>query len=212
MQFTHETLMVFSRLGIVFVHLIACCVAIGLVVTSDVAMVRQLLRGNASEKLDTTHLTELQRSVALALAALWISGVALVLLDMSDKGLAYLANPKLQAKIAIVCLLTINGVVLHRSVLPLLQKARSVLKLSFSQQMLALFAGSVSGVSWFYAAMLGVGRPLSWKYSFIELTAVYPLLVVGGFFSMLLLIFWAKYRVTGEYTGFQPTMMAGAAG
>ncbi|EJM77769.1 hypothetical protein PMI31_00620, partial [Pseudomonas sp. GM55] len=33
----------YVRLGVVYFHLIACCVAIGLVLTSDVAMVKQLL-------------------------------------------------------------------------------------------------------------------------------------------------------------------------
>ncbi|MNC19913.1 hypothetical protein D3C75_678530 [compost metagenome] len=62
--------------------------------------------------------------------------------------------------------------------------------------MLALFSGALSGVSWFYAAMLGVGRPLAWKYSLVELLAAYPVLIVGGFGMMVLLTAWAKDRDT----------------
>ncbi|MNC10163.1 hypothetical protein D3C75_578000 [compost metagenome] len=62
--------------------------------------------------------------------------------------------------------------------------------------MLALFSGALSGVSWFYAAMLGVGRPLAWKYSLVELLAAYPVLIVGGFGMMVLLTTWAKNRDT----------------
>ena len=36
----------FSRMAIVYMHLIACCVAIGLVLTSDIAMVKQLLKAD----------------------------------------------------------------------------------------------------------------------------------------------------------------------
>ena len=49
-------------------------------------------------------------------------------------------------------------------------------------------------MSWFYAAMLGVGRPLAWKYSLLELLAAYPVLIVGGFGMMVLLTIWAKNK------------------
>jgi hypothetical protein len=139
----------------------------------------------------------LQKSFSAALAVLWGSGVAIIWLDISASGLSYLLNPKLQAKIAIVMLLTFNGMLLHGLVLPALQKAGSLLKLNFSMRMFALFAlfaGALSGVSWFYAAMLGIGRPLSWKYSLTEILAAYPVMIVGGFIAMVLLTQWAKKR------------------
>jgi hypothetical protein len=184
----------FTRMGVVYIHLIACCVAIGLVFTSDIAMVKQLLRADATEKLDPTHLTNLQKTVSRALLILWITGLGIIALDVSLKGWAYLGNPKLQAKIAIVCLMTMNGVVLHKYVLPLMQKAGSLLDLSFNQRISATFAGALSGVSWFYAAMLGIGRPLNWKYSLLEILAAYPLLIVGGFVSMAMLTAWSQRK------------------
>jgi len=190
----------FLRLGVVYVHLIACCVAIGLVLTSDIAMVKQLLKGDASGHHDDAHMESLQKTVVLALVALWITGVAIVGIDYAGKGMEYFLNPKIQAKIGIVVLLTINGVVLHSAVLPALKKAGSLLKLSFSLRMLALFSGAFSGVSWFYAAMLGVGRPLAWKYSLVELLAAYPVLIVGGFGMMVMLTIWAKNKSTAEST------------
>jgi hypothetical protein len=42
--------------------------------------------------------------------------------------------------------------------------------------------------------MLGVGRPLSWKYSLTEILAAYPVLIIGGFMVMALLTQWAKNR------------------
>jgi hypothetical protein len=98
----------------------------------------------------------------------------------------------LQAKVAIVTLLTINGGVLHYAVLPALKRAGSLLDLPLGSQMVAVFAGVVSAVSWLYAAMLGIGRPLNWKYSLIEILAAFPILVVGGFVTMLALAAWAK--------------------
>ncbi len=185
MNITQELVLEFARLGIVYIHLIACCIAIGLVLTSDLAMVKQLFQRESSD--NTKSMRNLQTTVVWALAALWISGLTLVSLDAWFKGWEYFENPKIQAKISIVVLLTLNGIILHHFVLPWLQKAGSMLKLSPSQTVFALFSGAVSGVSWLYAAMLGVGRPLSWKYSLVELMAAYPLLIASGFVLMLLL-------------------------
>ena len=200
----------FSRMAIVYLHLIACCVAIGLVLTSDIAMVKQLLNGNLNERLDRDHLVSLQTTVSRALLALWVTGVMLVTLDASIKGWDYFTNPKLQSKIAIVALLTLNGFALHKYVLPLLMRAGSLLRLSFSQRMLAIATGTVSGVSWFYAALLGIGRPLNNKYSLLEILAAYPLLIAGGFVTMVLLTAWSQYRASGDANRYAETQFVGA--
>lgn len=190
----------FTRMAVVYLHLIACCVAIGLVLTSDIAMVKQLFKADPAEKLDGNHMKELQTVVSRALLALWVTGAGIIALDVSLKGLEYFGNPKLQAKIAIVCFLTLNGLVLHNYVLPLMLKAGSLIKLAISKRMIAIFAGALSGVSWFYAAMLGIGKPLNWKYSLVEILAAYPVLIVGGFASMLLLTAWSKRKASVKNT------------
>jgi hypothetical protein len=186
--------MEFTRLAVLYVHLIACCVAIGLVLTHDLAVVKELLRGRAAAHTDPKELATLQTTVSRALAVLWVTGVAIIALDVSAKGWAYFGNPKLQAKIALVMLLTLNGVLLHQTVLPMMQKAGSLLKLNFDQRLLAVFGGAVSAVTWFYAAFMGVARPLAWKFSLTELLAAYPVLMLGSFCSMLALTAWAKSR------------------
>ncbi|NNU44683.1 hypothetical protein [Ramlibacter montanisoli] len=191
-----QEILEFGRLGLVFFHLLACCVAIGLVLKSDFTLVRSLLKPDAAA--DRAHMGEmdaLQATVTRALAALWATGAAIVALDaVTTGGWQYFANPKIQAKIVMVSLLTLNGMVLHNLVLPSMKRVGSILNLSFSQTVLATFAGTVSGVSWLYAALLGVGRPLSWKYSLVELMAAYPALVAGGFLSMMALIALCKLR------------------
>jgi hypothetical protein len=186
--------MEFTRLAVLYVHLIACCVAIGLVLTHDIAMVKALLQGKGPAQEDPHVLETLQSTVAVALAALWVTGVAIVALDASVKGWEYFGNPKLQAKIGLVLLLTANGVLLHQTVLPMMQKAGSLLQLNFDQRLLTVFAGAVSGVTWFYAAFMGVARPLAWKYPLLQLLGAYPVLLLGGFCGMLGLTFWAKAR------------------
>jgi hypothetical protein len=185
-----------ARMGVVYLHLIACCVAIGLVFMSDLEMVKHLLMGDAAT-LDERHLRGLHQTLTRALLLLWLTGSGLVAIDVWTKGSEVLLNPKLQSKFAIVILLTLNGVVLHQSVLPMLRRAGALMRLTFSQRMLAVFIGAVSGVSWFYAAMLGVGRPLNFKYSLLQILAGYPLLVAGGFVAMVFLTAWTQYRASG---------------
>lgn len=200
----------FLRMAIVYAHLIACCAAIGLILMSDIAMVKQLIVGNPRERMDPKHLQDLQNTVALALVALWATGVAIITLDASSKGLEYFTNPKLQAKITVVFLLTLNGFLLHHRVLPLMKKAGSLLNMSYSQRSFAVFAGSASAVSWFYAALLGVGRPLNWKYSLTEILAAYPALIAGGFAAMMMLVAWAQYRASDETRALDGSRFVGA--
>jgi hypothetical protein len=100
----HKEFMEFLRLGVVYVHLVACCVAIGLVLTSDIAMVRDLLKRKAFTEHDHAHMESLQRSVVMALIGLWVTGTAIVGIDYLGKGMEYFENPKLHAKVIIVVL------------------------------------------------------------------------------------------------------------
>jgi hypothetical protein len=53
-------------------------------------------------------------------------------------------------------------------------------------------------VSWFYGAMLGIARPLNWKYSLVEIMAAYPVLICLGFVAMSLLVKWAANRAEAK--------------
>jgi hypothetical protein len=182
-----------TRLAILYIHLIACCAAIGLVLTSDLAMIKKLVKGDYASPDDMTHLHHVKH-VVVSLITLWISGIAIISLDTSVKGLVYFSNPKLQAKIVIVLILTFNGFLLHGAVMPSIEKFGSLLHLPFNSRMLAIFSGAVSGISWFYAALLGVGRPLAWKYSLLELLIAYPFLIAGGIAMISALTLRARMR------------------
>lgn len=197
----------FARLAVIFLHVIACCWAIGLVFMSDLAVFKQLLAGDSVTRADPKQLNTLHHMVSVALAALWITGCLVVALDVSQQGTHYFSNPKLQAKIGVVILLTINGFALHRFALPLLKRHGNLLRMSFFDCLTCTFLGAASGVSWLYAALLGVGRALSWKFSVVEILFAYPLLIAGGFVGMAFLVFWAHYKA-GDYSGrFEATEM-----
>lgn len=182
-----------ARMGVVYLHLVACCVAIGTVFMSDLRMVRSLLAAE-DQTVDGDHLASLQTTVGRCLLALWITGAVLIGMDISVKGWSVLANPKIQAKIAVVALLTLNGFALHGLVLPALRRVNCILHLNMSMRQFAALTGAISGVSWLYAAALGVGRPLNWKYSLGEIMMAYPAFIAAGFMGMTALMAWCAHR------------------
>jgi hypothetical protein len=182
-----------ARMGVVYLHLVACCVAIGTVFMSDLRMVRSLLAAD-DQTVDGDHLASLQTTVGRCLLALWITGALLIGMDISVKDWSVLANPKIQAKIAVVALLTLNGFALHGMVLPALRRVNCILHLNMSMRQFAALTGAISGVSWLYAAALGVGRPLNWKYSLGEIMMAYPAFIAAGFMGMTALMAWCAHR------------------
>lgn len=201
---TPDDLLDFSRMGLVYVHLIACCIAIGLVLRGDISLLYDLLRGERSISPDRAReIDDLQRVIPFTLGVLWATGMALVTMDAASQGWNYFANTKLQAKVLVVVLLTANGFALHYSVMPALRRAGSLLSMTFAKTTLACFVGTVSGVSWLYAAMLGIGRPLSWRYTLAEILAAYPVLIALGFLAMAFVLVWCKTKPCGE--GFADT-------
>jgi hypothetical protein len=182
-----------ARMGVVYLHLVACCVAIGTVFMSDLRMVRSLLAAD-DQTVDGEHLASLQTTVGRCLLALWITGALLIGMDISVKGWSVLANPKIQAKIAVVALFTLNGFALHGMVLPALRRVNCILHLNLSMRQFAALTGAISGVSWLYAAALGVGRPLNWKYSLVEIMMAYPAFIAAGFMGMTALMAWCAHR------------------
>ncbi|KQT10941.1 hypothetical protein [Ramlibacter sp. Leaf400] len=190
------------RMGIVYLHLIACCVALGTVFMSDLQLVKGLMRSEGGA-VEPNHLAGLHHTLARALLALWVTGFLLVAVDVWRGGTNVLFNPKLQAKFAVVLLLTVNGLALERFVLPAMKRAGALMRLSFSNRLLAVFIGAVSAVSWFYAAALGVGRPLNWQFSLAQIMAAWPILVAGGFFMMITLTAWAQYTASGGAAALQ---------
>lgn len=132
----------------------------------------------------TIHQTEvLSRVVTWGLVILWMTGIALIWMNTMDKP-EYLTNQKLWAKIAIVMLLTANGVLIHHKILPYLKS--SVGKRLFEgmgRRMLAAFTlvGSISFVSWTTPFILGKAS---------ELNYVTPMWLILAVFSVAVLLAW----------------------
>jgi len=147
------------KLLVLFAHLLGVCLAIGTIALTDLRLLARVTGYRVVIARPTRFET---RIVAVALALLYLSGAALLSLGAADDP-RYLSNPKLQAKLLLVALLTANAVALHRWVFPILERSHPVSRWSRRARLtVALFVG-LSNSLWMYCAFLGIARP--WNHT-----------------------------------------------
>ena len=124
--------------------------------------------------------------VALGLALLWLSGLGFLII-YSQTNPALLGNPKLWAKVAIVVVLTINGVYIHWRVLPILQAQAGLMlfeNLLPHVRHAMLTAAAVSTVSWYVPFLLGMARELNFTAPTETFLAAYVAMLVLAWLVM----------------------------
>jgi hypothetical protein len=171
------------------IHLVAIVMGLGGAVLLDITIVARGVIRPVSQF--TIHQVEvLSRFVSAGLVLLWVSGIGLIWVNYMSKQ-EYLTNQKLWAKIAIVLILTINGVVVHNKVLPFLKASLGrPLFSGVSQGYLAFltFVGSVSFVSWSVPLILGVASELNYVTSMWIILLFYVTTVFGVWCIMYLVM------------------------
>ncbi|HEY0892803.1 MAG TPA: DUF2214 domain-containing protein, partial [Cellvibrio sp.] len=141
---------------LVYIHLIAACLAIGVLLVQDIALAKW--RGRA---MDAAAIDNLQRNsglVTLALIVLWVSGLVIVAIGYLDNPV-YLMNQKLWAKFTVVSILTLNGLFLHHYSFRVLTSPAGFIGATRIAQFLVLLTAVISLVSWLYSCYLGIARP-----------------------------------------------------
>lgn len=164
---------------IVYAHLLAACVAIGILLIQDLALAK-----TKGAPLSTTAVKDLTKSAEImfiALIVLWISGLALVLLGYLENPQQYLMNQKLWAKFTVVSVLTLNGIALHYFSFPRVTSRRGLLGLPTFEQILVALTGALSSVSWLFACYLGIARPWNHTVDYSFVMFIYSGLLVGAF-------------------------------
>ena len=164
----------------IMTHLLGLTIGLGGAAILDIVLCRLALRGRAIQQTDADVIHVIAQLVSFALVALWISGIGF-LIQYWNETPELLANPKLYAKIAIVVVLTINGMVLHARVLPLLYRniGRPLFDgLRAKEQFLMIACGAISVMSWYTPFLLGIARELNRVVPASTILAVYAGLVV----------------------------------
>lgn len=146
---------------IVYAHLLAACVAVGVLLIQDLALAKS--KGSRLSETAIKDLTKSADIMFIALVVLWISGLALVLVGYIDNPQQYLLNEKLWAKFTVVSVLTLNGIALHYFSFPRMISSRGLLGQPAIEQILMALTGAISTVSWLFACYLGIAR--NWNYT-----------------------------------------------
>lgn len=147
---------------LLFAHLIAFALAIAEVLSAD----WRLLRGGT---IDVAALESISRLVKWLLAVLWVTGLALIYMKIGLDFGALVANSKLMAKLAVVGLLTMNGVLLHLIAFPRIARGDC----DRQTVLIVTILGTVSTTTWIYASFVGAARIVAADMNLATYAALY---------------------------------------
>jgi hypothetical protein len=166
----------------VIAHVLFACFGVGGALMMDVFLLRHL-RGRIVAASDRSTIDFMALFVKGGLVGIWASGIA-ILAASPDGAAAILANPKVQAKLVVVVVLTLNALFIETMALPLVH--RNVGRRLFDgvgevRRIVLLGCGTVSATSWCTPLVLGLARELNHVVPAGRILAVYAgaLLIAG---------------------------------
>lgn len=174
-----------------YAHLLCVAIGLGTSVVADYLAFRSLTRPITAEFIHTIH--SLHRLVAFALAGMWMSGLLLVYIRT---GFAFENfTPKLDSKLLIVTILTLNALLIGRLAIPSLAAnvGRSVFELSLPQMVGAALISGFSTTSWLIALLMGVSKVVAksgWPLFLVGIPVAYALSVIAS--AMVLIVLHSR--------------------
>lgn len=166
--------------GLRVVHLCGLVLGVGAATLLDLIIARFILmRGISFEHVYVVDFSS--KIVTIGLVLLWISGIGF-LVHYGIFEPAKLQNPKIWAKIAIVAVLSVNGLLVHYFVLPRIRNQvgkRLLDGLSPFNCSLVLLAGTVSVISWYVPLILGAIPQLNYVVPAEVILSSYALLLIA---------------------------------
>ena len=181
------------------VHLLGVCVGLGGATVTDILFFKFLKDFRISRKeADIMHTLSL--AIVAALFVIFISGIALYLLDTAK----YSASPAFMTKMIIVMILTFNGFVLHQYVSP------KLVRLSFSEERgltqrfrslrhLAFALGAVSATSWYFTFFLATLKSvITDSTQAHHLLGLYGVIVFGALLASQYMEYSLQRSAAGE--------------
>ncbi len=144
---------------LLIVHLAGLLLCVGAVLILDLRLAT-LLFGRRVRRFDIVLVRRLAPAVKLGLVLLWTSGLGLLFLDAANAP-QLLVDPKFQAKLIIVVILTINGILVEKVCLPALSRneGRGLFG-AFTRVMRfqLITIAAISAVSWYFATFLAMAN------------------------------------------------------
>ena len=181
-------------------HILALALGLGSALLADWIVLRKLAFGTVSQKA-AQQLIDLSQAVSAGLILIWITG-ALLVTDNALDAPATIMNQKLWAKLAIVIALTMNAVLLHRIVMPMVTRrvGQPLFETAFEWRlMVSTLLGAISVVSWVFSAYLGVARELNGHANLLPILVSYlGALLLTWALSTILLYSMQQRRTSSE--------------
>lgn len=154
------------RASLIFLHVLIFAGAAGFILLGDIALF-------GWRRINVALLRLSARWVSVCLLGLWLSGAAVIGLDTGFDLSQIARNDKLLAKLTVVSILTLNGVLLHRFAFPhLVAPLPAAMQSAWGPALL----GGISASTWVYAAFIGVAKPFA-ALGYGGLMALYGLVV-----------------------------------
>jgi hypothetical protein len=165
--------------ALLFVHVIVFAMTLAAVLREDLRLLR-------TRRIDALRLQHSARAMSIGLSALWASGLMLIAIDAATSAGPWLPSAKLQAKLIVVTVLTVNGWALHARVFPRL--AGEAVRID-CRLWPAAALGAISSASWVTASFVGVARVVSPWLSLTGFMALY-----GAVAAICVALAWAALR------------------
>ena len=161
-----------------FTHIGSLALGVGGAIIADLFVIG-LLRKPIT-KHDLKLLENLEKIVFLGLMMLWISGVGFFVeyqLFSPEK----LGNPKIMAKLSIVMIVTLNGLLFHMFFHSrVFREGMVIVKLPTAAYYSLILFGTISSFSWIGAMTLGAVSQLNYAFPYLEIMAGYLAIVACG--------------------------------
>lgn len=168
------------RTGLRIIHFCGLVLGVGAATLLDLIIARFILmRGISYEHVYVVDFSS--KVITIGLGLLWISGIGF-LVHYAAFDPAKLQNPKIWAKVTIVAVLSINGLLVHYFVLPRIRNQvgkRLLDGLSPFDCSLVLLAGTVSAISWYVPLILGAIPQLNFVVPAEVILSSYAALVLA---------------------------------
>jgi hypothetical protein len=168
--------------GLLFLHVIVFALTLAAVLREDLRLVM-------TRRIDMPRLLHTARAVSIGLSVLWASGLMLVAIDAATSAGPWWPSAKLQAKLIVVSVLTINGWALHAWVFPRLWGVAVRIDRGLWP---AAALGALSSASWVTASFVGVARVVSPWLSLAGFMALY-----GAVVAVCVALAWTTLRAPG---------------
>ncbi|WP_429807323.1 hypothetical protein [Ensifer sp. B1-9] len=178
----------YIRTSLRLVHFSGMVLGLGGAVFLDLMLSRYRRMIVSAELVD--HVEWISRFIAAGLFLLWGSGLGFLLLYQLTET-EKLLNPKIWAKVTIVSILTVNGLAIHRFVLPFVRQQIGSTLLAGAKpatKTALIGCGAISIVSWSVPVILGAAPQLNFVVPCGVILAAYALLLVQAFFIATLVM------------------------